>query len=86
MFVYVYDKSDLCKEKEFAWLTHAKFWRNGGGFKAPIVNFYESNKTSVLGMRDAITTVKNHEDLERLLRKYNFYLNEEDCKNINKSV
>lgn len=29
MFVYVYNISDMLKEKEFAWLTHAKFWRNG---------------------------------------------------------
>lgn len=79
MFLYVYEKSDLCKEKEFAWLTHAKFWRNGGGFKATIDNFYKNNKSSVLGTSNTITTIKNRKDLARLLKKYNFYSNEEDC-------
>lgn len=79
MFVYVYNKSDSHKEREFAWLTHAKFWRNGSVFKTARDNFYENNKSSVLGTRNTITTVKNQEDLERLLRKYNFYSNEEDC-------
>lgn len=83
MFVYVYNKSDLNKEREFAWLTHAKYWRNGGGFKATRDNFYENNKSSVLGTRNTITTVKNYEDLERLLRKYNFYSSEEDCMSKN---
>lgn len=86
MFVYVYNESDMRKEKEFAWLTHAKFWRNGSVFKATQDNFYESNKTSVIEMRDTITTVKNLEDLERLLRKYNFYSSEEDCANKNKTL
>jgi len=48
MFVYEHDKSDVRKEKEFAWRTHAKFWRNGSAFKAVRDNFYESNKVSVL--------------------------------------
>lgn len=72
MFVYVYNKSDVYKEKEFAWLTHARFWRNGSVFKATHDNFYESKKTSVLKTRNSITTFKNFEDLVRLLKKYNF--------------
>lgn len=72
MFVYVYNKSDVYKEKEFAWLTHARFWRNGSVFKATQDNFYESKKTSVLKTRNSITTFKNFEDLVRLLKKYNF--------------
>lgn len=83
MFVYVYNESDRCKEREFAWLTHAKFWRNGSVFKATRDNFYESKKTSVIETRDTITTVRNFENLEKTLRKYNFYLNEEDCTNKN---
>ena len=86
MFVYVYNESDIRKEKEFAWLTHAKFWRNGSVFKTTQDNFYERKKTSVLETRDTITTVKNLEDLVRLLRKYNFYSYEKDCTNKNKSL
>ena len=51
MFVYVYNESDMRKEKEFAWLIHAKFWRNGSVFKTTIDNFYESKKASVLETR-----------------------------------
>lgn len=86
MFVYVYNKPDLYKEKEFAWFTHAKFWRNGSVFKASQDNFYESNKTSVLKIGATATTVKNHKDLEKLLKEYSFYSNEEDCTNKNKSL
>ena len=76
MFVYVYDKSDSHIEKEFAWFTHAKFWRNGSAFKKARDDFYESNKSSVLRTRS--TTVQEFKDLVRSLRKYSFYSNEED--------
>lgn len=80
LFVYLYNESDIHKEKEFAWLTHARFWRNGRVFKTIQDNFYERQKTSVLGMRDTITTVKNLEELVILLKKYNFYSSEEDSQ------
>jgi hypothetical protein len=47
-------------------------------FKATQDNFYESNKTLVLDMKDNITTVKNFDDLEKLFIKCNFYSNEEE--------
>lgn len=71
-FVYVYNESDIRKEVEFAWLTHARFWRNGRVFKTKRDNFYENNKASILKTKDTITTVKDLEELVRLLRKYNF--------------
>ncbi|MCM1221696.1 MAG: hypothetical protein NC548_45215 [Lachnospiraceae bacterium] len=79
MFVYVYNKSDMHKEREFAWLTHAKFWRNGSIFKVTRDYFYESNRKTVLETRNTITTAQNLEDLVRLLKKYNFYSNEKGC-------
>lgn len=80
MFVCVYNESDMRKEKEFAWLTHAKFWRNGRLFESIQDNFYDRKKTSVLEIRetDTIPKVKNLGDLESLLSKYNFYSKEED--------
>lgn len=75
MFVYVYNESDMNKEKEFAWFTHAKFWKNGSVFKAAQENFYESRRESVLKMKDAIVAVENLEHLKELLKIYNFYSN-----------
>jgi hypothetical protein len=72
VFVYVYDKSDMRKEIEFAWLTHARFWRNGRVFKSIQDNYYDNNKVSVLENRDTITTVKSLTDLVELLKKYNW--------------
>lgn len=78
MFVYVYDKSDMYKEKEFAWLTHARFWKNGNAFKSIQEDFYEKGKKLVLGTRETITTIKNIDELEGLLKSKKFYSNEEE--------
>ena len=48
IFVYVYDKSCSQHEKEFAWLTKAKYWRNGKAFTKEKDNYYEENKKEVL--------------------------------------
>lgn len=34
------------KESDFAWLTHSKFWRNGGVFKAERNNYYRDTYDS----------------------------------------
>lgn len=78
MFVYVYNESDINKEKEFAWLTHAKFWRNGSAFKYAQNNFYENRREDVLKTKETIITVKNLEDLKGQLKKYDYYSNKEN--------
>lgn len=44
----MYDKSCSQHEKEFAWLTKAKYWRNGKAFTKEKDNYYEENKKEVL--------------------------------------
>ena len=76
--VYVYNKSDMYKEKEFAWTTHARFWKNGSSFKTAQEDFYEKNKNLVLGTKTTITSIKNIDELERILKNNSFYSNEEE--------
>lgn len=78
MFVYVYNESAINKEKKFAWLTHAKFWRNGSAFKYAQNNFYENRREAVLKTKETIITVKSLEDLKGLLKKYDYYSSEEN--------
>ena len=78
MFVYVYDKSDMHKEKEFAWLMHARFWKNGNAFKSIQEDFCEKGKELVLGTSDTIATIKNIDELKDLLISKKYYLNEKE--------
>lgn len=68
MFVYIHNESDLKIEKEFAWLTHAKFWRNGRPFKTSRDEFCEHNREAVLKTKRTITTIKNCKELEKSLK------------------
>ena len=77
-FVYVYNKSDMYKEKELAWTTHARFWKNGSSFKTAQEDFYEKNKNLVLETKTTITSIKNIDELERILKNNSFYSNEEE--------
>ena len=76
--LYVYNKSDMYKEKELAWTTHARFWKNGSSFKTAQEDFYEKNKNLVLETKTTITSIKNTDELERILKNNSFYSNEEE--------
>ena len=78
MFVYVYDKSDIYKEKEFAWITHARFWKNGSSFKLIKEGYYEQAKKTILKDRETIVAVKDLNHLITLLKTDGFYSEEKN--------
>lgn len=55
-FVYMHDKSDKTIEKQLAWATHAKYWRDSKKFQSPRGNYYERNKKDMWGTFQGVET------------------------------
>lgn len=69
IFVQVYHKSDRGVEKVLAWLTHAKYWRNGKPFeKSKEDGYYSNHIKEIIGNKSYKGSWKTEDEIIEYLK------------------
>ena len=58
-------------EKDFAWITKAKFWRNGDAFRKTDKDkdYYDNAKVNALGAKESVLIIKSLDDIEKIINR-----------------
>ena len=63
LFLLVHDESNREVEKILAWITHAKYWRNGKSFESIRENYYINQVSTMIGNRQNKVVWKTERDI-----------------------
>lgn len=69
VFVYISQQTMADKERDFAWRTHAKYWRNGGSFKKEKDQYYGKNWRNILSDDKKWSKVTDIDEIIDLIQK-----------------
>lgn len=69
VFVLISKTSDSKMEHDFAWITKAKFWRNGGVCKTSDKSYYDKAKGDAICDRESKVIIESIEEVEDIIKQ-----------------